>query len=203
MKRFILLPTLWVFSVIPILLVWDGCVFCVCACVCVYVCVHMHMFTYECDVCLRLTYSSLFHSAYHSCDHNFFSWDVQNHSINHKHYFTERPHEHNCSWIAGRKQGDESTSSSFYNQNSSCNKYFSPAREILRSIRREGDKVASDTKGNDGWTTVSQGNQRYFLSNIDTVYTIKTLSRFWITLKWFYLRKEIFIIANLIVTLVI
>ena len=37
MKRFILLPTLWIFSVIPILLVWDGCVFCVCVCVCVCV----------------------------------------------------------------------------------------------------------------------------------------------------------------------
>ena len=176
------------------------CILCVYVCLCV--CVHMHMFTYECDVCLRLTYSSLFHSAYHSCDNNFFSWDVQNHSINHKHRLTERPHEHNCSCIAGRKQGDKSTSRSFYNQNS-CSKCFPPAREILRSIRREGDKVASDTEGNDGWTTMSQGNERYFLSSVDTMSTIKTLSRFWITLKWFYLRKEIFIIANLIVILLL
>ena len=129
--------------------------------VCVCVLTRSHT---SASVCLRLTSSSSFHSAYHSCDSNFFSWDVQNHSINHKH-FTERPHEHNCSWISGRKQRDKTTSSSFYNQNSSCHKYFSPAREILWSIRRKGDKVASDTKGNDGWATMSQGNERYFLSN--------------------------------------
>lgn len=116
----------------------------------------------EC-VCVRLTCSSFFHSAYHSCDNNFFSWAVHNHSINHKHYFTERPHEHNCSWIPGRKQRHKTTSSSFYNQNSSCNKYFSPAREILRSIRSQRDMVASDTQGNDGWAAMSQGDKRYLL----------------------------------------
>lgn len=132
------------------------------------VCVCMHTFTYKwlkvsMRVCLRLIHSSFFHSAYHSCDNNFFSWAVQNHSVNHKHYFTERLREHHSSWTSGRKQRDKATSSSFYNQNSSCNKYFSPAREILRGIRNEGDKVASDTKGNDGWTTLSQGDKRYLL----------------------------------------
>lgn len=125
-----------------------------CVCVCAYThstCAWLYV---SASVCLRLIYSSFFHSAYHSCDNNFFSWAVQNHNINHKHYFTERPHEHNCSWITGRKQRDKTTSSSFYNQNSTYNKYFSPAREILWSIRLQGDKVASDTKGNDGWTTM-------------------------------------------------
>lgn len=159
------------FSVMLILLVYgclDGCGF---VCTCIY------PFTYvlyvSTSVCLRLTHSSFFHSAYHSCDNNFFSWAVQNHCINHKHSFSKRPCEHNWSWITGRKQRDETTSSSFDNQNSSCNKYFSPAREILRSIRRKGDKVASDTKGNDGWTTMSQGNERYFLWNtIHTCYIL-------------------------------
>lgn len=129
---------------------WMGAAWCVRAYTHSDVCLYVST-----SVCLRLTHSSFFHSAYHSCDNNFFSWAVQNHCINHKHSFSKRPCEHNWSWIPGRKQRDETTSSSFDNQNSSCNKYFSPAREILRSIRREGDKVASDTKGNDGWTTMS------------------------------------------------
>lgn len=162
MKSFILSATLLMFPITLILLVSGQLTLYVCFCMCVSV-LYVHTSWMNVNVCLILTYSSFFHSAYHSCDNYFFSWAVQNHSVNPKHYFTERPHEHNSSWTTGKKQRDKITSSSVYNQNASCNKYFSPTRAILRGIRQERNKVASDTKGNASWTTMPQRNKRYFL----------------------------------------